>query len=82
LASLLSVKVATTAQATLDALYGRALNLVGIWDDEDFISDFWSILGLILVAQRPLSSDGIDRLLSRSQDQPSIHIIKHLGCVM
>jgi hypothetical protein len=79
---LLSVKVATTAQATLDALYGRALDLVGIWDDEGFVSDFRSILGVILVAQRPLSSDGIDRLLCRSQDRPSIHVIKHLGCVM
>ena len=82
LASLLSAKVATTAQATLDALYLRALNLVGIWDDEDFVSDFRSILGLVLVAQRPLSSEGIDRLLCRSQDRPSIPVIKHLGCVM
>ena len=82
LAALLNIKAATTTQATLDALYRRALELAGIWDDEDFVSDFRSILGPVLVAQRHLSSDGIDHLFRNSDDRPSIHIISHLGCVL
>jgi len=44
-------------------LYRTALELAKKWDDEDFMADFISVVGLVLVAQHPLSTTAIDHLL-------------------
>jgi hypothetical protein len=70
------------AEVALDALYRTALESIGHWDDEDFISDFRDIMGIILVARQPLSTTAIDALLELSNSRPSMHFISLLGCVL
>lgn len=79
---LLKGQVGAKAEAALDALYRTALESAGDWDDEDFIHDFRMILGIIITARNPLSLDTIDQLLRLPQDQPSIHTVSRLGCVI
>jgi hypothetical protein len=71
------------AQLALDKLYTTALECAGNWDDEDFVVDFRSIVGIISVARIPLSSIAIDKLLCGLEPgiQPSLAVILHLGCV-
>lgn len=73
--------VTLKATDALDLLYRTALESVGNWDDEDFLSDFRAVIGLVLVARQPLSSTCIDTLLS-VEDHTCLHIISHLGCVV
>jgi WD40 repeat protein len=75
-------QVKSGAQAALDALYRTALNSINRWDDEDFVSDFRDVMGIILVARLPLSSSAIDALLHIPDDRPSGHLISLLGCVL
>jgi hypothetical protein len=79
---ILSGEVESGAEAALDALYKTALESVGLWDDEDFVTDFRDILGVVLVARQPLSSAAIDAVLGLSDDRPSIYTISLLGCVL
>jgi hypothetical protein len=73
---------ASGAQSALDALYKTALALSGIWDDDSFVMDFTAILGLVLVARRPLHTTAIDILLCLRSGRPCIHMVSHLGCVL
>jgi hypothetical protein len=70
------------AQAALDALYKTALESSGLWDDDEFVEDFTAIVGLILVARRPLSTTAIDVLLCLPGGRPCKYIISYLGCVL
>jgi hypothetical protein len=70
------------AERELDVLYRKALQSAGSWDDEDFVADFNAILGIVLVAQMPLSSDAIDLLLDAPYDRPSNHTISQLSCIL
>jgi hypothetical protein len=72
--------VASEAEDTLDVLYRTALESAENWDDEDFVADFISVMGLVLVAQHPLSSTAIDLLLCTGR--PCAYTISHLGCVL
>jgi hypothetical protein len=79
---LLKEDISSGAEIALDALYGTALESAGKWDDADFIDDFHSILGIILVARNPLSHSAIDGLLGKDRRRPSMHIISLLACVL
>lgn len=73
------------AQSALDSLYMKALESLspsGIWDDRDFVTDFTAIIGLVLVARRPLSTTAIDILLCLPSGRPCMHLVSHLGCVL
>jgi hypothetical protein len=70
------------AELALDALYRTALESAGMWDDVDFVDDFHSVLGIILVAQTPLSHSAIDGLLGKDKHRPSMHTISLLACVL
>lgn len=77
---ILTGETTSGAEAALDALYKTALEVVGSWNDEDFITDFREVMGTILVAAQPLSVVAIDQLLQLPR--PSIHTIFKLGCVI
>ena len=70
------------AEAALDVLYKTALSSAGHWDDTDFVSDFRDIVGIILIARRPLSCTAIDKLLHMPEHRPSIYTISIVGCVL
>jgi hypothetical protein len=69
-------------RGNIDALYETAFEYIGLWDDEDFVSDFRAILGIIPVAREPLSSSAVDVLLLLPEHRPSMHIISLLRCVL
>jgi hypothetical protein len=77
---LLEGDVDADAQSALNDLYATALESVANGDDEDFRSDFLSIMGMIIVARNPLSDETIDTLLCL--ERPSRHTIVKLGCVL
>jgi len=79
---LLQEDAASGAEAALDALYRTALESVGKWDDPDFVEDFRSILGIVLVARNPLSDSDIDSLFGTDKYRPSLHTISRLACVL
>jgi hypothetical protein len=79
---LLKEKTTSGAESALDALYMTALESAGLWDDTDFVDDFRSILGIILVAKNPLSHSTIDSLLGMEKRRPSLHTIALLACVL
>jgi hypothetical protein len=70
------------AESSLDALYKTALESVGDWDDDDFVTDFCHIMGVVLTARDPLSARAIDILFSSHEARPSMHTISLLGCVL
>jgi hypothetical protein len=70
------------AEYALDGLYRTALESVGNWDDEDFLVDFRAVMGLVLVARRPLSGSAIDCLLSSPGRRQCMYTTSHLGCVV
>ena len=78
----LNEKAGSSAEGALDALYKTALDAINLWDDEDFVADFRAILGVVLVACKPLSSSTIDALLHLPNERPSMHTISLLGCVL
>jgi NACHT domain len=80
--SILKGDASSGAEAALDTLYMTALDSAGLWDDEDFVVEFRSILGIILTARQPLSSSALDALLNLPEDRPSIHTISLLRCVL
>lgn len=74
--------IVSGAEVALDTLYKSALESVGLWDDDDFVSEFRAILGIVLVAYRPFSSCAIDALLHLPHDRPSMHTLSLLSCVL
>lgn len=80
MATLLQISNTSGAENALDVLYQTALQSIGNWDDENFLLDFKAVVGMVLVARRPLSTTSIDLLLSSIR--PSLHIISYLRCVM
>lgn len=74
--------IASTAEHSLDDLYRTALEFSGSWDIPEFVSDFRGVLGFILVARRPLSSDNIISLLGNSVTDSCIDNISQLGSVL
>jgi len=70
------------AEAALDVLYRTALESSGLWDDEDFVADFRTIIGMMLVLRNPLSGTAIDSLLAAPDGRPSIETIKQLSCLV
>ena len=79
---LLKADATSGAESALDALYRTALNSVGRWDDAEFVKDFRSILGIILVARNPLSHGAVDGLFDAEMHRPSLHTISLLACVL
>jgi NACHT domain len=79
---ILRAEATSGAQAALDAVYRTALESIGHWDDESFISDFRNLMGIILVTRQPLSSTAIDAFLHFPENRPSMHVISLLGCVL
>ena len=65
----------------LDNLYKTGLQSAN-FNDPSFSSDCWSILGLILCAQIPLSYSVIDALLGLPQNRPARKSMSHLRCVL
>jgi hypothetical protein len=78
---LLQGDLSSGSQRALDMLYKTALECAGDWDDEDFVADFRSTVGIILVARIPLSDSAIDKLLCGLGVQPSIAIISRFRCI-
>ena len=72
----------STAGIALDALYRTALEFSGPWEDEDFITDFRAIIGMIIVLRNPLTSVAIDNLLVNPDGRPSAPTIEQLSCVV
>jgi hypothetical protein len=72
----------STAGIALDALYRTALEFSGAWEDEDFITDFRAIIGMIIVLRNPLTSVAIDNLLVNPDGRPSAPTIEQLSCVV
>lgn len=69
-------------ERALDKLYQTALESIGHWDDEDFLANFKTAVGIVLVARRPLSHSAIDSL-SRPQNGVSCEdTISYLGCLL
>ncbi|KIM80583.1 hypothetical protein PILCRDRAFT_526836 [Piloderma croceum F 1598] len=73
---------APRAEAALDSLYRTALEVLGVWDDEDFVTDFRAIVGIMLVLRNPLTTVAIDNLVANSDRQPSAQTIEKLSCVV
>lgn len=72
------------AERAIDDLYATALDNAGNWKHRSFVADFRSVIGLVLVARRPLSNSAIDSLL-RSLNwtaKPCLHTISYFGCVL
>lgn len=80
--SILQAESHTNGQMAIDAIYRTALEAAGDWTDEDFIADFRSTIGSVLVAKTPLSCDGLDELLRDSRSTLSLPIVLQLGCVL
>ncbi|KAH0837748.1 quinon protein alcohol dehydrogenase-like superfamily [Lanmaoa asiatica] len=72
------------AEAALDAIYITALESAGRWDDVAFATDFREIMGLVVVAENPLTAHTIDLLNANmgSRRRPCLHTIRHLGTVL
>jgi hypothetical protein len=64
LGDLLNSDIRRNAEAALDALYVMALKSSGIWKDDRSRQNCCAIIGLILIAKKPLTFDEIDQLLS------------------
>jgi hypothetical protein len=77
---LLQGDVDPNSQSALDDLYATALKSADNGNDEDFRSDFLSIMGAIIVARNPLSDEAIDTLLCLKRR--SLHTIIKLGSVL
>ncbi|KAF8555069.1 hypothetical protein OG21DRAFT_1439273 [Imleria badia] len=73
------------AEAALDGIYITALESAGIWDDVAFATDFREIVGLVIVAENPLTAHTIDLLNANMEGRrrrPCLHTIRHLGTVL
>jgi hypothetical protein len=66
----------------LDGLYSTALASVGNWDDNSFVSDFQSVMGILLASRRPVTDKEIDGLRGLESSRPSVHVIARLGSLL
>ena len=85
LAQLVQTALYADAEAALDGIYITALESAGIWDDVAFATDFREIMGLIIVAENPLTAQTIDLLNANVEGRkrrPCLHTIRHLGTVL
>ena len=73
---------ASTAEAELDFLYRTALEVIGLWGDEDFVTDFRAIIGIMLVLRNPLTTVAIDNLLADPHGRPSAKTLEKLSCIV
>ncbi|KAH7923203.1 WD40 repeat-like protein [Leucogyrophana mollusca] len=73
---------ATEPQAALDQLYKTILKNAGIWSENNFVVDFHDVLGVVLIAQRPLTTLAIDKLLSTSRIRRSAYVVSRLCSVL
>jgi hypothetical protein len=72
----------STAEVALDSLYQTALDSAGTWDDEDFVTDFRAVIGMILFLRDPLTDTAIDNLLANPDGRPATQIIEQLNCII
>ena len=77
---LLQGAVHSDSELALDSLYQTALMSAGLWDDDEFCTDFNVIMGTILIAKNPLSCKAIDNLLFLNRS--SCHTLSRLRCVL
>jgi hypothetical protein len=82
LQKLLEGDLVSGAESALDALYRTALKSAGQWDDNDFVEEFQAVVGIILVAQNPLSPHSIDALRAANDGIPSLHTVSVLQCLL
>lgn len=84
LSQLVQTALYADAEAALDGIYITALESAGRWDDVAFASDFRQIMGLIIVAENPLTAHTIDLLNANTtrKQRPCLHTIRHLGTVL
>jgi hypothetical protein len=79
---LLSADSHQKPDAALDALYETALNAVGKWDSQTFVSDFHAVMSAVLVGQILLSDETIDGILYYDGRTPSKFILPRLRCLL
>lgn len=73
----------TQSESALDELYQTALIFAGDWTDMNFVREFRSVIGIVLVAQCPLAGRTIDKLRGQAAFQlPCTHIISRLACLV
>jgi hypothetical protein len=82
LAIILGGETSGGAESALDKLYTTALEEAYSWDYEYFVSDFRSVLEVVLVLQNPLAPSTLDRLMGLPEGQESRHVISALACVI
>ena len=79
---LLEGQAPLTVETALDVLYQTVLESIGSWDDDDFVHDFRKLMGVVITSKNPLSSIAIEQLLDLPPEQPLLHTISRLGCVL
>ena len=72
----------TTPEARLDDLYDTALDFVGDWKDEEFVRNYTALLSAVVVAEQPLTAEGIDELFQGEGLLPAAHTVDFLKCVL
>ena len=85
LSQLVNTALYADAEAALDGIYITALESAGRWDDVAFATDFREIMGLVIVAENPLTAHEIDLLNANMEGRkrrPCLHTIRHLGTVL
>ncbi|KZT42154.1 hypothetical protein SISSUDRAFT_1125832 [Sistotremastrum suecicum HHB10207 ss-3] len=71
------------AQDSLDALYKRAIDAIGHWNESGFGEAFRTSMGAVIVAMRPLTLKSIDRLVGDEiQNDRAGQILITLGSVL
>ncbi|TCD61358.1 hypothetical protein EIP91_008547 [Steccherinum ochraceum] len=68
--------------AELDSLFAATLSSAGDWNDDDFVSSYRDIVGLVLAAHEPLTADIIDSLTAQPGRPPCLHTLQSLGCIL
>ncbi|KAI6024326.1 hypothetical protein EDC04DRAFT_278657 [Pisolithus marmoratus] len=86
LSQLLRSEVQADYESALDSIYITALESAGKWNDGAFAADFREILGMVIVAENPLTSETIDILnadfTSGRKKRPCLHTIQHFSSVL
>ena len=66
----------------LDDIYSESLGTIDGWDDDEFVSEFKAVVGMIIVAGEPLSFETIDALRGSEAQIPADETIPLLGSVL
>lgn len=69
-------------ERALDTLYRTALESVGNWDDANFLTNFVTVVGTVLVARHPLSPSALDALCRLDPGVSCSYTISFLGCLL